>query len=501
MFFNSLEYLLFVPVVFLVYYFTRDRFRWVPLLLASVVFYATLMVPYLLLTFLSVMVVTYCAGILLGTKSSDRQKDFVFWGGVLLNLLALIIIKYLPFLSTNLNKCLELLPLSLRIPEQHALVSIGVSFYVFQAVSYLCDIYLGMAKPERHIGYFALYLAFFPKLLQGPIERANDLLPQLKAKFEFDYENARAGTLLFAWGLFKKVVIADRLALFVNPVFNDVHSFTGPYLLFATYYYALQIYFDFSGYTDMALGTARLFNINLTNNFNSPYLATSVADFWRRWHISFSRWILDYVFKPLQMKFRAQRNFGTAAALVITFIVCGIWHGANWTFIIWGLLHGTYMAASIYYRPLKKKIHAKLNLKDSFWVRTWQTVLTFNLVCFAWIFFRANSVQDALYVISKMFAGLGDYAVDAVSFLAGLGPQKGIFKPILLHQRPFQFLIAFTPIAITMFVYGMKTYFFQKRSFFDMPIWFRWPSYCCLVLLSIVLGQFSSGQQFIYFGF
>jgi len=208
----------------------------------------------------------------------------------------------------------------------------------------------------------------------------------------------RYGMVLFTWGLFKKVVLADRLGLYVDMVYDDVHAYQGLPLILATYAYAFQIYFDFSGYTDMALGTARLFNISLTDNFNSPYLATSIADFWRRWHITFSRWILDYIFKPLQMQWRNGKNWGTAAALLVTFLVSGIWHGARWGFVIWGVLHGAYMACSVFYRPYQKKLHKALNLEKTRTLKAWQVFVTFNLVCFAWIFFRADSLHDAFYV-------------------------------------------------------------------------------------------------------
>ncbi len=205
-------------------------------------------------------------------------------------------------------------------------------------------------------------------------------------------------------GLFKKVVIADRLGLFVDAVYDNVHGFTGLPLLVATYAYSFQIYMDFSGYTDMALGSAWLFNINLTQNFNSPYLAASVADFWRRWHISFSRWLFDYLFKPLQMHWRDWKTLGTAAALFVTFLISGLWHGASWGFVAWGLLHGAYLACSVFYRPYQKKLHATLGLAKTRLLARWQIFATFNLVSFAWIFFRANSGRQALYIISHIFS-------------------------------------------------------------------------------------------------
>ena len=286
-------------------------------------------------------------------------------------------------------------------------MAIGVSYFVFQAISYLIDVYWRLQEPERHPGIFALYLSFFPKLLQGPIERAGDLLPQLRVPFRFDPDNFRVGLFTFAWGLFKKAVIADRLALYVNSAYGDLPGHAGLPLLIATYLYALQIYYDFSGYTDMALGSARMFNIRLTQNFRTPYLAVSVADFWRRWHISFSRWILDYLFRPLQMHWRNLRQAGTVAALIVTFLLSGLWHGASWCFVIWGGLHGLYLASSVAYKPLKKKFSKRFNLGKSRWYGLWQIVVTFHLVCLAWIFFRSPTVGDAWYVLTHLLGNGG----------------------------------------------------------------------------------------------
>jgi len=398
--FNTVTYFLFLTVVYLVFYFVGERARWFVLLAASLLFYAALNVPYLLAVLILVAMSSYVFGIWLDQTESAKKKRVILWSGVATNVLILVVMKYLPFLSENLKALSGILSLDVHIQPVKAFVSIGVSYYVFQAISYLFDIYLEIEKPERHFGYFAIYLAFFPKLLQGPIERAGDLIPQLKIKYEFNYDNMRLGLLLFTWGLFKKVVIADRLGLYVDTVYKDVHAFTGLPLLLATYAYAFQIYMDFSGYTDMAIGCARLFNINLTQNFNSPYLATSVADFWRRWHITFSRWILDYIFKPLQMQWRNWKNWGTASALIVTFLISGIWHGASWGFVIWGGLHGFYLACSIFYKPYQKRLHKTLGIEKTKFLKFWQIFVTFNLVSLAWVFFRANNLSDAYYILS-----------------------------------------------------------------------------------------------------
>lgn len=483
MLFNSLKYFLFLPVVYLLYYFVGDRARWFVLLAASLLFYATLNVPYLLVVLVLVAITTYGFGIWLDQAETPKLKRTLLWSGIAVNVLILVGMKYLPFLSENLKSISNVLSLDSQIQPVKAFVAIGVSYYVFQAISYLFDIYLEIEKPERHFGYFALYLSFFPKLLQGPIERAADLIPQLKTKYEFNYDNMRFGLLLFVWGLFKKVVIADRLGLYVDVVYNDVHSFNGIQLLLATYFYAFQIYMDFSGYTDMALGSARLFNINLTQNFNSPYLASSVADFWRRWHITFSRWILDYIFKPLQMRWRNWKDWGTAFALIVAFIVSGIWHGASWGFVIWGGLHGLYMACSVFYRPYQKKIYKALGIENARFLKAWRIFVTFNLVSLAWVFFRARSPKDALYVISHAFSGV-----------------KGLHYGFLASQGKFGIVVLWLSSMMLFLVYKSAKSDYLKNIFIDKPML----RFCCyyLLLMSVVLLNMPTLQpKFMYFEF
>jgi alginate O-acetyltransferase complex protein AlgI len=409
--------------------------------------------------------------------------------------LILVVMKYLPFLSENLQAVSILFSLDTHIQPIKAFVAIGVSYYVFQAISYLFDIYLEIEKPERHFGYLALYLSFFPKLLQGPIERAGDLIPQLKARYEFNYDNMRFGILLFTWGLFKKVVIADRLGLYADAVYNDVHAYSGLPLLLGTYAYALQIYMDFSGYTDMALGSARLFNINLTQNFNSPYLATSVADFWRRWHISFSRWILDYIFKPLQMQWRNGRSLGTAAALIVTFLISGIWHGANWGYVIWGGLHGLFMACSVLYKPYQKRLHKALWVEKTRFLKFWQVFVTFNMVSFAWVFFRAKTVGDATTIVKRV---LTETTRDVWNLAAGVVshvPLKDLFKPLLLGQSKNQLVIIFATIILVAFLQN------RLNSITNLPTACRWGFYYALLAAVLFLGAFNSGTRFIYVQF
>ena len=472
--FTSLSYFLFLPLVYFVYYFAKDSYRWLVLLIASYVFYATFKAPQLILSLVLVTAVSYACGIQLGRTSIEGRRKLIFWLGVTFCALLLAIAKlsqpYTIFFCKDAQSTYA-----------NLLLTIGISYFSFQAISYLADVYLEIQEPEPHLGYHALALAFFPKLLQGPIERAGDLLPQLKMSYRFDYSTMRSGMLLFTWGLFKKVVVANRLALYSDQVYNHVYDYTGLPLIIATYAYSLQIYFDFAGYTNMARGTARMFGIHLAENFNSPYLATSVADFWRRWHISFSRWILDYIFKPLQMSWRAWGRAGTALALLVTFFLSGLWHGIGKGYVIWGLLHGVYLATSTFYRPYQKKLHERLGMQKSMWFKWWQVLVTFNLISFAWIFFRANDVRQAVYMISNMFCGT----------------KGGVIEYILLKGTANIYII-FLSLIILLLVDKLKAKVEATKSWIN-NICLRWLCYYIIVFFILYFGMSSS--EFIYYQF
>lgn len=404
--FTSLPFFLFFPAVLFLFSLTPSRFRWLVLLVASYFFYAYLKVPYLLIVLAAVTVFSYGCGHKIHSAEVACLKRFWLWIGIASNISVLIWLKYIPFLAENLNQLLSWIALDFTLVKVHQLVAIGASYFVFQGISYLIDIYLDILDPERHLGKFALFMSLFPKLLQGPIERGGNLLPQLRDIPSCTWDNLRAGAHLFLWGMFKKVVLADQLGTFVDPVYNNVHTYYGLALIIATYLFALQLYFDFSGYTDMALGVARCFNIRLMQNFNAPYMASSIADFWRRWHISFSSWILDYIFKPLQFSFRDWSRWGTPLALMVTFIASGVWHGASWCFIVWGMLHGIYLGSATILRQQKRKLSKALGLEKTKILKTWQILCTFHLVCFSWIFFRSVTIEDGVYVAWHSIAGI-----------------------------------------------------------------------------------------------
>jgi D-alanyl-lipoteichoic acid acyltransferase DltB (MBOAT superfamily) len=445
-----------------------------------------------------VIISTYTFGIKINSCKNKNIKTILFCSGFVINIAILIGTRYIGYFVEIVHLDIYKNNSIWSFDNNNIILSVGVSFYVFQAISYLIDVYIEIEEPERHIGYFALYMCFFAKLLQGPIERSNELLPQLKTEKYFNISNINAGIFLFTWGIFKKVIVADRLSLFVDTVYDDVYSYSGLQLILATYYYSIQIYCDFSGYTDMALGSARFFGINLTQNFNNPYLSTSIAEFWRRWHISLSRWILDYIFKPLQMQFRGLKNFGSALSLIVTFLVCGAWHGVSFGFLIWGLLHGIYMAISIYYKYVQKYLRNITGSETSIFRNIWKVFFTFNIVSFSWIFFRSNNISDAFYIVSHLFVNITQTISKLLKF-----DIVSVLDFISFHGSRRELLLAFmgTTIIVAVGSFKKSKQFTGIDSFLNRtPYLVKWSLYYSLLLL-LVMCYYDSEGKFIYFTF
>lgn len=398
MLFNSQLFAVFLTAVFLLYYILPARFRWVFLLLASYGFYMNLHAAYGLLLFFSTLL-TFLLALRLEKAPNQKKKRLCLTGGILPLLAILLVFKLGAPVIDRINALIDAGRLSLHPLTLRILLPAGVSFYFFQSMGYLIDIYKGKVRAERHFGHYALFVSFFPQLLAGPIGRADALLPQLKAERRFDYDSASYGLKLMAWGYFKKLVIADTFAVTVNQVYDNCRSYVGLVFIITTVMYAIQIYCDFSGYSDIAIGCARLFGVELTTNFKSPYLSFSIREFWSRWHISLSTWFRDYVYIPLGGS-RAGR-IRHCINLFITFLVSGFWHGSALTFLAWGAMHGLLQIIETFLYP-KRKAGAPARKKH--W---WQLPLTFCLVCLAWIFFRANSIQDALWILSRLFWDIG----------------------------------------------------------------------------------------------
>jgi D-alanyl-lipoteichoic acid acyltransferase DltB (MBOAT superfamily) len=318
---------------------------------------------------------------------------------------------------------LKLFLIPMNILKLDILLPVGISFYTFQTLSYVIDVYKGEITAEKHFGKYALFVSFFPQLVAGPIERSKNLLPEIKKAHAFNYDNAVLGMKFITWGFFKKLVIADNVATYIDFVYNDIRSYTGFVLIFATILFAFQIYCDFSGYSDIAVGVAKLFDIKLMINFKSPYFSASLKEFWSRWHISLSTWFRDYVYIPLGGNRVSETR--KKSNLLLTFLGSGLWHGANWTFILWGGFHGIY-------QEMEKKLGV-INKHKKYWI--WNVLMIFLFVCFAWIFFRANTISDAGYIVTHLFSGINHpkkYFLTILSIPGKINVVKGLGGIILL---------------------------------------------------------------------
>ena len=347
------------------------------------------------------IIIDYLAGIFL-EKSTEKNKKLFLIASLVANIGVLCVFKYYNFLNDNLTELLRGIRLQNPIPALSILLPIGLSFHTFQAMSYTIEVYRGNQKAEKNFGIYALYVMFYPQLVAGPIERPQNLLHQFYEKHAFDYERVVNGLKLMLWGFFKKLVIADRLALYVGAVYNNPTHHTGLSFIVATIFFAFQIYCDFSGYSDIAIGAAKIMGFKLMTNFNRPYFAKNISEFWQRWHISLSTWFRDYLYIPLGgRRVSIPRWYFN---LFFVFLVSGLWHGANWTFIIWGALNGFYLVFAIVSKGIRDRITHLVGLNRLPNInRALQIAITFMLVCFAWIFFRANSISDSFLIIKNIF--------------------------------------------------------------------------------------------------
>ena len=400
MLFNSLQFLGFFLIVTVTYFVIDHKYRWFLLLASSCYFYMAFIPVYILILGFTI-VIDYFAGIFLENSSGKSKKWFLI-ASLVANIGVLAVFKYYNFLNDNLSILLNANGYKNPIPHLSILLPIGLSFHTFQAMAYTIEVYRGRQKAERNFGIYALYVMFYPQLVAGPIERPQNLIHQFYEKHEFDIDRIAEGIKQILWGLFKKSVIADRLTIYVDEVYNNVNHYQGFALIIATFFFAIQIYCDFSGYSDIAIGVAKVMGFKLMRNFNKPYFSKSVSEFWSRWHISLSTWFRDFLYISLGgNRVSIPRWYFN---LFIVFLISGLWHGANWTFVIWGALNGIYLISEI----LVQK-HLKIALKADFGKagRLLRIIFTFILIDFSWIFFRANNLSDAFYVIKNIFGGLG----------------------------------------------------------------------------------------------
>lgn len=504
MLFNSLDFLVFFTLVVLVYFALPKRFQWLWLLGASVYFYMSYTPRYILL--LLVIALTVYLSALMIERYREKQLRLArlyLLVGILVPLAILFIFKYFDFFSQTANELARLLHLHYSPKILHLLLPVGLSFYTFQGLGYVVDVYRGQYKAERNPGIFALFMSFFPQVLMGPIARANQLIPQLREEHRFDYERITDGLKLIAWGFFKKLVIADRAAVMVNEVYNHPHDYFGIYLIVASVLFSIQVYNDFSGYSDIAIGTARILGIQLMENFRRPYLSTNINELWGRWHISLITWLRDYVYIPLGGNrvsgIRWQVN------MVIVFVISGIWHGANWTYIFWALLNVMYILVAIWTKDIRAIVTRTIGLtKVPRFHHVLKVLITFILFTIAAVFFRANNISDAFYIITHSHIGLLDLMKSLVSFdLISVKnqliiPSKNV---IFGYSKPTFFAEATILILAVAMLLGV--YIFQEKRQLGalikkQPIGFRWMLYLALVYIIVFYGMFSN-QQFLYF--
>lgn len=481
MLFNSLTFLIFFPLVTIIYFLLPHRARWAWLLAASCYFYMFFKAVYILILFFTI-IIDYFAGILLENEKDAKRKKWWLIASLIANVGVLAVFKYFNFLNGNLSGLCNLFGAVNPIPSLSILLPIGLSFHTFQAMSYTIEVYRGNQRAERHFGVYSLYVMFYPQLVAGPIERPQNMLHQFHEKHFFDYQQTVEGLRMMLWGLFKKVVIADRLSVFVDMVYDHPNDYHGFQTILATVFFSFQIFCDFSGYSDMALGSAKVMGFDLMVNFNRPYFSKSIAEFWKRWHISLSTWFRDYLYISLGGN-RVSKS-RTYFNQFITFMISGLWHGANWTFVVWGSLHGGYLIIGEFTKKFRSQIGASIGLgKSPFLNKLIQVSTTFFLAAFAWIFFRAATFHDAAVIIKN-----------------SLHLSKAQLGLYMLGKDTYEFVLCFVFITIM-----EATHWFMRKGDVNVllnrqTILVRWLVYGFFLLLILNFGVFGD-KQFIYFQF
>lgn len=474
MLFNSLHFVFFFLVVSAGYFTMPHRFRWIWLLSSSCYFYMSFVPVYILILGFTIAV-DYVAGIYIERSEGKKRKLFLVLS-LIANIGVLMFFKYYNFLNENLMNLLgqDHAPL----PYLSILLPIGLSFHTFQAMSYTIEVYRGNQKAEKHFGIYALYVMFYPQLVAGPIERPQNLLHQFREEHKFEYERVVDGLKLMLWGLFMKIVIADRLAIYVDAVYNNSEQHGGKTLTVATIFFAIQIYCDFAGYSNIAIGAAKVMGFKLMTNFNRPYFSRSVSEFWTRWHISLSTWFRDYLYISLGgNKVSVPRWYFN---LFIVFLISGFWHGANWTFIAWGALNGFYLIFALVTNNWRDGFLKSSGLsKFPLLKNTGQCLITFGLICLSWVFFRASSIHEASAIFGKIFS----------------------FDGKLFYDHPSTILYCLMGISILFFVESFDHKHDERLYILNRPKGiFKQFSYALLLIMIIMIGVLD-GSEFIYFQF
>ena len=488
MIFNSIHFILFFPIITIFYFLLPHKYRWMHLLVASCIFYMYFIPIYILILFVTI-IIDYIAGILIGGAEGKKRKWFLYLS-IAANVGILSVFKYYNFFVGNINFLLHTANIPNAIPLLKMILPIGLSFHTFQAMSYTIEVYRGEQKPERHLGIYALYVMFYPQLVAGPIERPQNLLYQFREHHKIEYDNVVRGLRLMLWGMVKKVVIADRIALLTDPIFNHPHDYSAIALYMGVVFFHIQVFCDFSAYSDIAIGAARVMGFKLMTNFNMPFHARTVSEFWRRWHISLSTWFRDYVYLPLggnkTTKLLTYRN------LFIVCFISGMWHGASWNFVIWGLLQGGYMVFAMLTKKTRKKINEALGISKVAWLdHTLDIIITFSLTAFARVFFRGNSIRDAGYFVRKLFDIPAELLMVVKTHKIGFLHIPGILTLVL----PCILLFAFLETA-----HVIQRKYNLAETFSSKPVIFRWGVYFSGLFTLLFLGVYEK-HTFIYFQF
>ena len=476
MLFNSWEFIFFFIIICSAYFLIHYKYRPFLLLISSYSFYMYWRIDFAIIMFF-ITIVNFIFGLLINNANNRSIKKLFLLCTIFLSLLPLFYFKYFNFIISNINYFLQNTSYD-KINLVELILPVGISFFTFQALSYSLDIYFSNTKVEKNIINFSVFVSFFPQLIAGPIEKSSNLLHQFKQKHDFCAFSFIEGIKLFIWGLFKKVVIADRLSGYVDRIYDNPDLFSGSTLLIATIFFAIQIYCDFSGYSDMAIGLAKILGFKLMKNFNLPYFAQSISGFWKRWHISLSSWFSDYLYKPLGGNRVSRTRW--IINIFIVFIVSGFWHGANWTFIIWGMIHAIYYLFEIFYNRILKYNNLK-QIKNKNWYNYVCTTIVFLSVCYAWIFFRAKSINDAFLISKKVL--LGPYE----SFY--FGPSSVTFTLSIF------FILILLVVQLFQSKGNPQLYFFgQKTTLYFEILWY-------VFLLTTISALGISSNSFIYFQF
>ena len=480
MLFNSLEFAVFFPLVCALYFTAPARLRVPILLVSSCVFYMAFIPVYIVILFVTIGI-DYVAGLMLERAQGQPRRRTILLVSIIATCAVLFVFKYFNFFVGSFVGVATYFGWQPTNPTLDIILPIGLSFHTFQSLSYVVEVYRGHQRAERNFTVYATYVMFFPQLVAGPIERPQNLLHQFYQRHEFEYARVVSGLKRMAWGFFKKLVIADRLAIYVNDVYGDPQNHNGLQLTIATVFFAYQIYCDFSGYSDIAIGTARVLGFKLMENFDRPYASRSVSEFWRRWHISLSTWFRDYVYYPMGGNRVSKPRWYTN--LLVTFGVSGLWHGANWTYVVWGFLNGLYLVIGAATGSARNRVAGALGLGERGLVRaTIQIAITFVLTCIAWVFFRATTLEDAIYILGHMTQGWDLAQIRTEQFL--------------MRQMP----IALLAIAVLEIAQYLNQHRHPMEALARWPRVARWPVYASMVLAVVLLGIYRE-SAFIYFQF